>query len=46
MRDLLYLSENKMRVLSPQVPRQIWKKAGFEAGVNVGLASFKTTLAG
>jgi hypothetical protein len=46
MRDLLYLSENKMRVLSPQVPRQLWKKAGFEAGVNVGLASLKTTLPG
>ncbi|MDQ0753948.1 hypothetical protein QF034_008179 [Streptomyces africanus] len=44
MRDLLYLSENKMRVLSPQVPRQLWKKAGFEAGVNVGIASVKTTL--
>ncbi|MFC5753612.1 SAVMC3_10250 family protein [Actinomadura rugatobispora] len=37
-RDLLYLSENKMRVLSPQVPQQIWKKAGFEAGVNGGPA--------
>lgn len=46
MRDLLYLSENKMRVLSPQVPRQLWKKTGFEAGINVGLASFKTTLPG
>ncbi|MGW6955204.1 SAVMC3_10250 family protein [Streptomyces sp. PAN_FS17] len=43
MRDLLYLSENKMRVLSPQVPQKLWKKAGFEAGVNVGLASFKTS---
>lgn len=46
MRDLLYLSENKMRVLSPQVPRQLWTKAGFEAGVNVGIASVKATLPG
>lgn len=46
MRDLLYLSENKMRVLSPQVPHKLWRKTGFEAGVNVGLASFKTTLPG
>ena len=46
MRDLLYLSENKMRVLSPQVPQKLWKKAGFEAGVNIGLASFTTTLPG
>jgi hypothetical protein len=44
MRDLLYLSENKMRVLSPQVPQQLRKKTGFEAGVNVGVASFKTSL--
>ncbi|WP_157619980.1 SAVMC3_10250 family protein [Saccharothrix sp. NRRL B-16348] len=44
MRDLLYLSENKMRVLSPQVPQQLRKKIGFETGVNVGFASFKTSL--
>ncbi|MFJ4980323.1 SAVMC3_10250 family protein [Streptomyces coeruleorubidus] len=46
MRDLLYLSENKMRVLSPQVPQKLWRKAGFEAGVNVGLVSITTTLPG
>lgn len=46
MRDLLYVSENKMRVLSPQVPRQLWKRAGFEAGVNVGIASVKSTFPG
>ena len=44
MRDLLYLSENKMRVLGPQVPQQLRKKASFEAGANVGFASFKATL--
>jgi hypothetical protein len=44
MRDLLYLSENKMRALVPQLPGQLRRRLGFEAGLNVGVASAKATL--
>jgi Family of unknown function (DUF7019) len=46
MRDLLYLSENKMRALVPQLPGQIRRRLGLEAGLNVGVASAKATLPG
>jgi len=46
MRDLLYLSENKMRALIPQLPGQLRRRLGFEAGLNVGVASAKATLPG
>ena len=49
MRDLLYLSENKMRALVPQLPGQLRRRlglVGLEAGVNVGVASVKATLPG
>ncbi|MFF1279399.1 SAVMC3_10250 family protein [Streptomyces sp. NPDC058299] len=45
MRDLLYLSETKMKVLTPQVPDRIRRRLGAEAGVNAGLMSLKATLA-
>lgn len=44
MRDLLYLSENKMRALVPQLPGQLRRRLGFEAGLNAGVASAKATL--
>ena len=44
MRDLLYLSENKMRALVPQLPGRLRRRLGFEAGLNVGMASAKATL--
>ncbi len=44
MRDLLYLSENKMRALVPQLPGQLRRRLGFEAGLNAGVASAKVTL--
>jgi Family of unknown function (DUF7019) len=44
MRDLLYLSENKMRALVPQLPGRWRGRLGLEAGFNVGVASMKTTL--
>lgn len=46
MRDLLYLSEHKMRALVPQLPGQIRRRLGFEAGLNVGVASAKASLPG
>jgi len=44
MRDLLYLSENKMRALVPQLPGQLRRRLGFEAGINAGVMSAKATL--
>jgi len=44
MRDLLYLSENKMRALVPQLPGQLRRRLGFEAGLNAGVVSAKATL--
>ncbi len=44
MRDLLYLSENKMRALIPQLPGQLRRRLGFEAGLNAGVVSAKATL--
>lgn len=46
MHDLLYLSENKMRALVPQLPGQLRRRLGFEAGLNVGVASAKASLPG
>jgi len=46
MRDLLYLSENKMRALVPQLPGQLRRRLGFEAGLNAGIASAKASLPG
>jgi hypothetical protein len=46
MRDLLYLSENKMRALVPQLPGQLRRRLGFEAGLSVGVASAKASLPG
>ena len=46
VRDLLYLSENKMRALVPQLPGKLRKRLGFEAGLNVGVLSAKATLPG
>jgi hypothetical protein len=46
MRDLLYLSENKMRALIPQLPGQLRRRLGFEAGLNVGVASARASLPG
>ncbi len=37
MRDLLYLSENKMRILVPQLPVRWRRRLGLEAGFNLGL---------
>lgn len=44
MRDLLYLSESKMKDLVPQLPRKVLKRLGMEAGVNVGVLSLRATL--
>jgi hypothetical protein len=44
VRDLLYLSENKMRALVPQLPGQLRRRLGFEAGLNAGVASAKASL--
>lgn len=44
MRELLYLSENKMRALVPQLPGRLRRKLGFEAGLNAGVASVTATL--
>jgi hypothetical protein len=46
MRDLLYLSENKMRALVPQLPGQLRRRLGFDAGLNVGIASARASLPG
>jgi hypothetical protein len=46
MRDLLYLSENKLRALVPQLPGQLRRRLGFEAGLNVGVASARASLPG
>src|SRR4051794_17459306 len=46
MRDLLYLSETKMQVLVPQLPGRLLRRLGYEAGTNLGVASFKVTLPG
>ncbi|MFD7019041.1 SAVMC3_10250 family protein [Streptomyces sp. NPDC059928] len=40
MRDLLYLSESKMRVLTPQL-RGYGRRLGIEAGINAGVVSLK-----
>jgi hypothetical protein len=45
MRDLLYLSETKMRALVPQLPGGLRKRLGLEAGVNAGVISLRATLA-
>jgi hypothetical protein len=45
MRDLLYV-ENKTRALVPQLPGQLRRRLGFEAGLNVGVVSAKATLPG
>ncbi|MDP9607906.1 SAVMC3_10250 family protein [Streptomyces hygroscopicus] len=44
MRDLLYLSENKMRALVPQLSGRLRRRLGLEAGFNAGVASVKATL--
>lgn len=44
MRDLLYLSETKMKDLAPQLPRKVLKRFGMEAGLNVGVLSLRATL--
>ncbi len=44
MRDLVYLSDNKMRALIPQLPGQLRRRLGFEAGINVGVVSATATL--
>jgi Family of unknown function (DUF7019) len=44
MRDLLYVSETKMRALVPQLPGQVRKRLGLEAGLNAGLVSVRATL--
>ncbi|MFF0087767.1 SAVMC3_10250 family protein, partial [Streptomyces canus] len=44
MRDLLYLSESKMRVLTPQL-RRYARRLGIEAGINTGIVSVKGTRA-
>ncbi len=44
MRDLLYLSETKMRALAPQLPQRIRQRLGLEAGLNLGMVSIRTTL--
>lgn len=46
MRDLLYLSENKMRALVPQLPGQLRRRLGFEAGFSAGVVSARATLPG
>jgi hypothetical protein len=46
MRDLLYLSENKMRALIPQIPGGIRRRLQVEAGLNIGVASAKAALTG
>jgi hypothetical protein len=46
MRDLLYLSENKMRALIPQLPGQARRRLGFEAGFNAGVVAAKASLPG
>ncbi|MBC2906743.1 SAVMC3_10250 family protein [Streptomyces cupreus] len=45
MRDLLYLSDSKMRTLIPQLPDRVRKRLAVEAGVNAGVVSVKATLA-
>ena len=44
MHDLLYLSENKLRALIPQLPGQLRRRLAFEAGLNTGVVSAKATL--
>ncbi|MPZ01057.1 MAG: hypothetical protein GEU97_24450 [Actinophytocola sp.] len=46
MRDLLYLSESKLRALVPQLPGRIRRRLGIEAGLTVGFASLKAILPG
>jgi hypothetical protein len=46
MHDLLYLSESKMQALVPQLPGQLRRRLGIEAGVNVWFASIRATLPG
>lgn len=46
VRDLLYLSENKMRALVPQLPGQLRRRLGVEVGLNAGVASAKASLPG
>ncbi|MGE7390848.1 SAVMC3_10250 family protein [Streptomyces sp. NPDC004126] len=46
MRDLLYLSENKMRALIPQLPGGVRRRLQVEAGLNIGVASAKAALTG
>ncbi|MEU1193057.1 SAVMC3_10250 family protein [Streptomyces sp. NPDC005859] len=45
MRDLLYVSESKMRVLAPQLPDRVRNRLGIEAGINTGIVAVKGTLA-
>lgn len=44
MRDLVYLSETKMRALVPQLPGRVLRRLGLEAGVNAGVLSLRATL--
>lgn len=44
MRDLLYLSETKMRALVPQLPARVRRRLGLEAGINAGVLSVRATL--
>lgn len=44
MRDLLYLSETKMKDLVPQLPRKVLKRLGVEGGLNVGVLSLRATV--
>jgi len=46
MHDLLYLSESKMQALVPQLPGQLKRRLGIEAGVSVWFASLRATLPG
>lgn len=46
MRDLLYVSESKMRVLTAQLPDRVRNRLGVEAGINTGIVTVKGTLAG
>ncbi|MFE2849933.1 SAVMC3_10250 family protein [Streptomyces lavendulae] len=46
MRDLLYLSETKMRALIPQLPGSVRRRLSFETGLTVGVATAKATLSG
>jgi hypothetical protein len=46
MRDLLYLSDTKMGALVPQLPGQLRRRLGFEAGLSAGVVSAKAIVLG